>query len=400
VEDVDLLEVLGLLIVLIVSLIIVIKAADIFVDNIVKVGAALGISQLILGVTIVPLGTTLPEFGSSFLATIGGSPEMGVGIVLGSNIWNVAGILGITATITGFLKSDRKSLTRDGVVAIITTIILLTLMIVSVITKTYVISGIASISFIILYIFYFRIIIKDQKEYICKISNEDKNIANEEGINCENNESTDYNSLINETAITIKDTSIEENIAITGEYTPNTDENIAITERDIAVTEENNTSNSKEKKKLNIKNIVFAIVAIACLGITCHYLIESAEKLAIIFGIPEDIMGLFTLAIGTSIPELVVTLSSAIKGLHDISMGTIFGSITLNMLIPIGILSLFVPIQVEPISLYFDAPVMLFVVASTLIILKYNNLKLNRISGLYLIGVYIAYAGLRLFVLT
>ncbi len=68
----------------------------------------------------------------------------------------------------------------------------------------------------------------------------------------------------------------------------------------------------------------------------------SGVELARIAGIPEMIMGLFTLAIGTSIPELVVTLSSAMKGLHDLSIGTILGSNTFNILIGIGVPALFI----------------------------------------------------------
>lgn len=110
-------------------------------------------------------------------------------------------------------------------------------------------------------------------------------------------------------------------------------------------------------------------------------------------------MGLFTLSIGTSIPELVVTLSSSIKGLHGISMGTVFGSVTFNILIGIGVPALLMPIPIDHLSLYFDAPIMIGVTAATLLFMKFNGRKLNRFSGIVLMLIYVLYAFLRIGVL-
>ena len=98
------------------------------------------------------------------------------------------------------------------------------------------------------------------------------------------------------------------------------------------------------------------MLGLAGLIIGCRLLVYSGVELARIAGIPEMIMGLFTLAIGTSIPELVVTLSSAMKGLHDLSIGTIVGSNTFNILIGIGVPALFIAIPVERLSLSIRCP--------------------------------------------
>ena len=110
--------------------------------------------------------------------------------------------------------------------------------------------------------------------------------------------------------------------------------------------------------------------------------------MAHIAGIPEMIMGLFTLAIGTSIPELVVTLSSAMKGLHDLSIGTVLGSNTFNIIIGIGIPALILSVPVEPLSLTFDAPVMIFVTVLLMALIKMGKGKLNRLGGIILIITY------------
>ncbi|MDR3291875.1 MAG: calcium/sodium antiporter [Methanobrevibacter sp.] len=355
-------------IILIISLIIVIKAADVFIENISLIGAALGVSQILLGVTAAAIGTSLPEFGSALLAIINHSSHMGVGIVIGSNIWNIAGIFGITAIITGFVKADKKSLNRDGLVAIITGVLLIVVMILSAkFTNPSLLSngeiGIVSSNMPIIfgslimaffYLYYFKILIKDQKESL--------------------------NSFKKESAKRIDD---RQEIILDSSFNGN-----------------NNINKLEEKKeKLKSKNVILVLVSILALAIACDFLIDSATHLAHIMGIPETIMALFTLSIGTSIPELVVTLSSAMKGLYDLSIGTVFGSITFNILIPIGLLSIFNPIHIETLSLYFDTPVMILTIVVVIILFKLNNRELNRISGLFLIGLYIVYAYVRIFFL-
>ena len=337
------------IVVLIVSLLIVIKAADLFVDNIVHIGKALGVSQIVLGVTAAAIGTSLPEFGSALIASLGGNAEMGVGVVIGSNIWNVAGILGITATITGLVQAEKKSINRDGLMAVVTGVLLFVAMIYGYITKQLHISAISSVIMIVFYLYYMRVLIKDQKNIEVIKSTKEKTDDKKEIPKEKTNELSEFEETI-----------------------------------------------EKKKNSVKKKNIFLVIIGVLGLAIGCELMIMSAESLASTFGIPEAIMGLFTLSMGTSISELVVTLSSALKGLHDLSMGTVFGSVTFNILIGIGVPALLVNIPIEPLSLYFDAPVMIAVSAVTLLIMKYNGMKLNRFSGIFLIAIYILYAFLRI----
>lgn len=316
---------------LITSLIIVVKSADVFVDNLVNIGAALGISQIVLGVTASAMGTSLPEFGSALIATLSGSTDIGVGTVIGSNIWNIAGILGISATVSGVIRTNKQGLNRDWLMTLITGVILLFFMFFGDIQWT------ASILMIVAYGFYLSLLIKSQKK-----RNQD---------NSSKNEIVEY------------------------KYNQN-------------------------KRSINKKTILLVVLGLLGLIIGCRILVYSGVELARIAGIPEMIMGLFTLAIGTSIPELVVTLSSAMKGLHDLSIGTVLGSNTFNILIGIGIPAFFMSVPVEPLSLSFDAPVMLFITILLMVLIKAGKLKLNRIAGIILVVTYISYAIFRIFILT
>jgi cation:H+ antiporter len=318
-------EIVALIAVLIIALIIVIKSADTFVDNLVDIGGALGISQIILGVTAAAIGTSLPEFGSALIASLSGSVDIGVGTVIGSNIWNIAGILGISATAAGVMQTDSKGINRDGLVTLGTGLILIFFMLFGNINWT------ASVVMIVFYIFYLWRLIKAQKKYT---NNKKRDII-------------EYKS---------------------------------------------------EKKSFDKRKLILVLLGLAGLIIGCRLLVYSGVELARIAGIPEMIMGLFTLAIGTSIPELVVTLSSAMKGLHELSVGTVLGSNTFNILIGIGIPALFIDIPVDRLSLTFDAPVMIFVTVLLLLLIKKNG-KLTRVSGIILMATYIAYAVIRLTIL-
>ncbi len=331
---------IGLIGILIVSLIIVIKSADIFVDNIVEIGTLVGISQIILGVTASAIGTSLPEFGSAMIATLSGSADIGVGTVIGSNIWNIAGILGISATFAGVIKTSPKGLSRDGMVTLATAFILIFFMFLGDIGK------IAAIVFIIVYAFYFRALIKSQKE------------ENEE--NDSETETDKNNEIQTENKAKIKEGSFLSKL-----------------------------------KAINPKTYAWTAVGLLGLIVGCRLLVYSGVEIGNALGIPQMIMGLFTLAIGTSIPELVVTFSSARKGLHDLSIGTVLGSNTFNIMIGIGIPALFMSVPVEPLSLVFDAPVMIFVTILALLLIK-RGMKLTRTDGLILLATYITYAVIRI----
>jgi cation:H+ antiporter len=335
-----LIELIVLIGALIVSLIIVIKSADVFVDNLVEIGGALGISQIILGVTASAIGTSLPEFGSAMIASLSGSTEIGVGVVIGSNIWNIAGILGITATFAGVIKTESRDLKRDGLVTLGTGLILIFFMFFGDIGR------VASVFMILLYAVYLWRLIKDQKKFDAEAKVKKEKLV----------EFDSENEFESET--------------------------------------KTSRFGSIDKKKLALVGL-----GLAGLIVGCRILVYSGVELARIAGIPEMIMGLFTLAIGTSIPELVVTFSSAMKGLHELSLGTVLGSNTFNILIGIGVPALFMSIPVEPLSMSFDAPFMIFVTVLLIVLIKAGRNKLNRTGGLILLATYITYAILRLYVL-
>ena len=315
-------EVIILILALIISLIIVIKAADVFVDSIVEIGLALGISEIILGVTASAVGTSLPEFGSAMIAILTGSPDVGVGCAIGANVWNIAGILGISAIFAGVITTQSQEVRRDGLMAFLTTLtITAALFLIGEITF------VVGIVLIIMYVIYLWILIRAQKS--------SKTKDREMGC-CDVDEKTD----------------------------------------------------------LNKKAILLVVLGLVGLAIGCRAIVYCTVELSIMASIPEVLAGIL-LAFGTTAPEFFTVLTSAKKGLNSLAIGTVFGSNIFNILIGLGIPSLIVTIPVEPITIYFDAPVMVFMTLLLLFLIK-RGMKLTRVEGVILVASYILYIVARL----
>jgi len=332
------------IVLLVVSLIVVIKSADLFVDSLVEVGESLGISQIILGVTASAIGTSLPEFGSAMIAVFSGNPDIGVGVVIGSNIWNIAGILGISSLAAGYIFVKREELKRDGLMTLLTALILLIFM-----TLFNDITRVVGVILVLAYIVYLYILINSQRNK-SKLEKPDN------------------------------------------EYLEDSKSNVVVTSQKEQTIVEEVIGSGRSRNK----NILISFAGLVGLIIGSRLLVYSGVEIGDLTGVPQIIMGLFALAIGTSMPELVVTVRSAMKKMHSLSIGTVLGSNIFNILIGIGIPSLFMTIPVDKLAVSFDAPVMIGVTA-LLILLSYRKSKLSRIGGAVLVVVYLVYITTRIY---
>jgi len=106
-----------------IGLIILVSSSKLLVWGATEVAHAFGISELIIGLTIVALGTSLPELAASIASIKKGEPDLAIGNVIGSNLFNSLAVIGIPAVITSF-NIDRFAVTRDLPVVIIITLLL------------------------------------------------------------------------------------------------------------------------------------------------------------------------------------------------------------------------------------------------------------------------------------
>jgi len=95
------LELFQFIVIFAVSLFVLLKASDFFIDSAEKIGLALGISPFVIGITIVAFGTSLPELATSVTAVLAGESSIVLGNVVGSNIANILLVFGLTAFVAG-----------------------------------------------------------------------------------------------------------------------------------------------------------------------------------------------------------------------------------------------------------------------------------------------------------
>ena len=120
------------------------------------------------------------------------------------------------------------------------------------------------------------------------------------------------------------------------------------------------------------------------------WFVDGASKVAEKFGIPQLVIGLTIVAIGTSLPEAAVSVSAALKGSAEITIGNIVGSNILNVLLILGITSVITPIAVQKSTVRYELPFMI-AVSALLLGIGYTDKLVVRADGLILWGLLICY---------
>lgn len=135
--------------------------------------------------------------------------------------------------------------------------------------------------------------------------------------------------------------------------------------------------------------ILFLIIGFIMLVKGSEYFVEGAVGVAMRFGIPQLIIGLTIVAMGTSFPEAAVSITAAFSGNADITIGNVVGSNILNVFIILGISSVIVPIAVAKSTIKYEIPYM--IVSSVFLLILGCDGKINLIDGILLWSGFIAY---------
>jgi len=133
------------------------------------------------------------------------------------------------------------------------------------------------------------------------------------------------------------------------------------------------------------------IVAVVALWYGSRGLVDGAVQVARRFGLSELVIGLTIVAVGTSMPELVVTSDAALAGLGDIAVGNVVGSNSYNLAVVLGVVALFNRVPVDRAVVRRDGVVMLAATVGGLVFV--SNLTITRVEGGILLGGLIAYLG-------
>ena len=158
-------------------------------------------------------------------------------------------------------------------------------------------------------------------------------------------------------------------------------------------------TNNNEEHHLEIntiKTIIFLVIGLLALIIGSNYAVVNAEKIAVILNVPQVIIGLTIIAIGTSLPELAATISAIIKKKNDMVIGNVIGSNVMNIALVVPIIGIFSDTTFEASILSRDFLILAIVsVLFVLIAWGYSsskvNLKFIRFVGFTFLLGYLAY---------
>jgi len=147
---------------------------------------------------------------------------------------------------------------------------------------------------------------------------------------------------------------------------------------------ENEIDDSLSKEKFNwVKSVILLSIGFVLTIGGASFVIDSGSNIARIFGISEWIIGIFLISLGTSLPELVVSLVAVKKGHAEMSIGNIIGSNVANFSMVLGAASLINPLTVDLVATKFDMLIMLGVSVTLLFILA--NKLYNKAGAIFLL---------------
>jgi len=290
------------------SLIVLVKASDYFVNAAERIGLALGMSSFVVGVVIVGIGTSLPELVSSVLAVVGGSSEIVIGNVLGSNITNILLVLGVAAVIGKEFSIDYDLMKVDLPI-LLGSSFLLALMI----WDTNFSTGEAILCLICLVIYILNSFVKQPE--------------------------------------------LED--------------------------EKRETAGGKYWMMLLLSPVFIFLGA--------KFTVDSVIAMSKILGIGAEVIALSAVALGTSLPEVMVTISATRKGNPEMAIGNIIGSNIFNTFVVMGVSALVGTLTIPKAIIEFSLPVFIF--ATVLYVVITMDKKVNRWEGGLLLAFYLFFIG-------
>ncbi|MFC0560104.1 calcium/sodium antiporter [Halalkalibacter alkalisediminis] len=306
---------------LFVGFILLIKGANYFVDGSSNIAKMLDISPLLIGLTIVAFGTSSPEATVSILAALNGNADVAIGNVVGSNIFNITLVIGITAMLTP-LKVENDTIRKEipftllasAVLFIFISDVMLQSASSNVITRS---EGLVLLLIFAVFLYYIFEVVRNHKDTL----------------------------------------SIEEK--------------------------------SKPEATAWKKSIFFTVLGLAAIIFGGDLVVRSSTEIAYALGMSETLVGLTIVAVGTSLPELVTSITAAIKKKSEIALGNIVGSNIFNILFVLGASSVIAPLGVDT-RIFLDVSIMILL-TFLLLIFSRTNFRVGKTEGLILTVVYVIY---------
>ena len=333
------------IVLLVLGVIIVLKGADWLTDGAVNIATRFGVSQMVIGLTIVAMGTSMPEFCVSMVSALKGTPDLAVGNVVGSNTLNTLLIVGCSALVAPIMVK-RSSVKRDIPFAVVASLLMLLFCLDGAIGRVD-----AAVLFAGFCLFMF-VTLKYAK-------------------------TTEGPAAAVATSGAATTTGISE--ASTSQASSS----------EASSSETSAQEASQASGTSMLKAVVMLVVGLLCLIAGSNMFVDNASFVASSLGVSDAVIGLTIVAGGTSMPELATSMVSAKKGNSDIAIGNVIGSNVFNILMIIGITGLVKPMHIAGVT----ALERIMMLASMLLMWFFcrTTYKVKRWEGAVLTIIYLAY---------
>lgn len=311
------------------GLVLLVAGGELLVRGAVRVATGLGVSPLVVGLTVVAFGTSAPELVTSVQAALAGAPGIAYGNIVGSSIANILLIGGLSALIVPFAVAS-EALKRDGVVML------------AAIIAFAVVAALMPFDRVVGAIFVLALVAYVYLTFRMELAPD----------------ATDHGAVF--------------------------DKSLALQESDSGLVP------SLEIRRSLIVSSVILIAGLGLILVGGRLLVDGAVFLARDLGISETVIGLTIVAIGTSMPELVTSVIAGLKRQGDVAFGNIVGSNIYNVLGIGGATALMAPGPVPAELVRFDNLVMIGV-SIALVVFAWSGLRINRWEGAALLAGYGGY---------
>jgi|SRR6056297_537000 len=321
------------LLVFIASIALLVKSADWVVDSSEEIALAFKIAPFIVGVVLVALGTSLPELAAVLTAVFKGNTAFVVDTAFGSNIATILLVVGIGAILSRKMVIERNLIDLDAPLLSVSTILIAFMVWDGEIVFA---EGVVLMIAFLVYVLYTFFQRRNKKE---KIS-EDKEILP---------------SRVERRSSKFKK-------------------------------EQKELEEEQKKAEITGKTILFLILGLIGLVIGSNYTVESIEKIAPLLGVSTSFITITAVAVGTSLPELVVSAKAALKKKYELALGNIFGSNVFTIFLIIGLPALFTNLQVDPTTLMIGTPYL--IVATLLFVFSGISRRIHIWEGIMYLLIY------------
>ena len=331
---------------LLVGFVFLVKGADFFVDGSSSVARRLKVPSIIVGLTIVAMGTSLPEAAVSVTASLANNNTLAVSNVIGSNIFNSMVVVGACAAITPIVVNP-DTFRRDIPFSVICALLLLLLGGIGM-TVGHLDGALLLFLFIGFLVNMVRLALRSRKDM--EIGNGNSKIISEE---------------------------------VGRRDAPENDRKLSAPE---------NAEKKKEDDSVTLpvwRSLFYIVLGAVGIALGGDWVVDSASSIAVAAGMSQTLVGLTIVSIGTSLPELVTSIVAAHKKEVDMALGNAFGSNVFNILMVLGIAAAISPVafiteNIIDIVILIAMSLMIWIFAAT-------RKQITRGEGLVMVLVYAVY---------